>query len=106
MTPNPLCNRTVTIYRREKDQIIRFVLEDCFYQYRDVVTEDRFERKFLLIIPGEQPLRAGDRIFDGVGPGTVNWEEFLPVNVPGLSQAEYAEPCYFLEQVHHWEAGR
>ena len=34
------------------------------------------------------------------------WEEFVPVNVPGLSQAAYAEPYYLLGKLHHWEAGR
>ena len=106
MLQNPMCDQMVTVYRRVKDQIIRFVLEGCFYRYRDVVTEDRFERKFVLIGPGEEPLRAGDRVFDGIGPETVCWEEFLSVNVPGLSQVQYAEPYFFLGKLHHWEAGR
>jgi len=106
MPKYPLCDQTVTVYRREKGKVSRRVLEDCFYKFTDTVENDRFVRKFLLVLPGAEPLRPGDRVFDGIGPETVNWEEFLPVNVPGLSQAAYAEPYYFLGKVHHWEAGR
>ena len=106
MQKNPLCNSWVTVYRRKNGQIIRFALENCFYQHRDVVTDGRFERKFLLIAPGEEPIYAGDRVYDGIGPEEICWEEFVPVNVPGLSQAAYAEPYYLLGKVHHWEAGR
>lgn len=106
MPKYPLCEQTVTLYRREKGQIFRRVLEDCFYKYTDTVENDRFVRKFLLVVPGAEALRPGDRVLEGIGPETVNWEKFLPVNVPGLSQAEYAEPHCFLGTVHHWEAGR
>lgn len=102
----PLCDRTVTVYRREGSAVARRVLEGCFYRYEDVSREERFVRKFLLIWPGAGDIRPGDRVFDGVGPEDVAWEEFLPVNVPGLSEVAYAAPRHFMGQLHHWEAGR
>ena len=106
MLAYPLCDRTVTLYRQQDVQVIRQVLHGCFYRYEDVAEDDRFVRKFLLIRPGAGELRPGDRVFDGIGPEEVVWAEFLPVNVPGLSQAEYAAPHYFDGNIAHWEAGR
>ena len=101
-----LCDRTVTLYRRVSDTVARRVLEGCFYRYEDRVTEDRFVRTFLLIHPGSEEICPGDRVFDGVGPETVNWEAFLPVQIPGLSQVAYAAPWYWDGKIAHWEAGR
>ena len=100
MTGIPLCDRTVTLYRSDGT---RQVVENCCYRYRDVQGADNFFREFLLIAPVE--LRPGDRIFDGIGPEQVDWETFLPVSVPGLSQAEYARYWDF-PGLSHWEAGR
>lgn len=102
----PLCDRIVTLYRKNGDQVERYVLEDCYYRFTDVLEEGRFLRKFLLVRPGAFPIRPGDRVLEGIGPEKVDWETFLPVNVPGLSQAEYAIPNYWLGQLIHWEAGR
>lgn len=101
-----MCDRTVTLYRLEDGQVRRQVLEGCFYWYKDVLDTERFARKFVLIWPGESPIRPGDRIFDGIGPEEVVWEEFLPVNVPGLSQVAYAAPWHWEGKISHWEAGR
>lgn len=101
-----LCDRVVTLYRRVGDTVERRVLENCFYRYEDRVAQGKFVRKFLLIHPGAEELRPGDRVFEGVGPETVSWEEFLPVNVPGLSQVAYAAPWHWDGRIAHWEAGR
>ena len=106
MFPYPLCDRTVTVYRNENGQVNRRVLTGCFYRYEDVLTEDRFTRKFLLIRPGAEAFRPGDRIFEGIGPEQVDWERFLPVAVPGLSEAAYATPWHWQGEIAHWEAGR
>ena len=106
MLAYPLCDRTVTVYRLEKGQVHRRVLTQCFYRYEDVAAEDRFTRKFLLICPGTEALRPGDRIFDGIGPEQVDWAQFLPVAVPGLSEAAYAAPRHWQGSIAHWEAGR
>lgn len=102
----PMCDQTVTLYRKEAEGVSRQVLEGCFYRYEDVVTEDRFARKFLLIHPGAVEIRPGDRVLDGIGPEQVVWEKFLPICVPGLSQVEYAAPWYVDGRIVHWEAGR
>ena len=106
----PLCDRTVTLYRRQRGGVERRVLHGCWYQWQDVLEQDRqgerFDRKFLLIQPGQTPLAVGDRVFDGIGPEVVDWESFLPVSVPGLSQVAYAAPRYWQGEICHWEAGR
>lgn len=98
-----LC-RPVTVYRRQGQQVLRWVCRG-YYQWQDHRQADTFQRKFLFIGPGTQPLCPGDRIFDGIGPEQVCWETFLPVSVEGLSEAAYAS-CYRWGDHTHWEAGR
>lgn len=101
--PKELLNQTVTVYQRRKQQILRQVVQ-AFYHYKDVWTEDRFQRQFVLILSEELPLMPGDRVFEGVGPETVDWECFLPVSVPGLSQIGTVSPYLFRGRFHHLEA--
>ena len=101
--PMELCDRVVTLYRLRKGQVLRQVTK-AFYHYKDVQLEDRFCREFLLVLPEEIPLLPGDRVFDGVGPEAVDWETFLPVTVPGLSQIGRVSPYRFREKFHHIEA--
>ena len=102
----PLCDRTVTLYRKCGDGVKRWVLEGCFYRYEDQITEERFDRKFVLVYPGAEEICPGDRVFDGVGPEQVVWAEFLPIRVPGLSEAAYASAGHWQGKIVHWEAGR
>ena len=102
----PLCDRTVTLYRKTGEQVERQVLEGCFYRYEDAVTEEQFLRKFVLIHPGAEEIRPGDRVYDGIGPEQVVWAEFLPITQPGLSEAAYAAPWCWEGKIVHWEAGR
>ena len=108
----PMCCQTVTVYRRSGGQVQRYVRQGCYYRWEDCVFEseqgDRPVRKFLLIQPGADPVRPGDRIFGGEGPAVTvqDWEDFLPVRVPGLSEAAYAAPWYWEGRICHWEAGR
>ena len=104
MFPNPLCYRTVTVYRYFGGTAQRRVLEDCFYSYGDRCDGQTQKRSFLLIAPHEIPLAPGDRVFDGIGPEAVDWEIFLPALVPGLSQVEQATPYYIEGRFSHWEA--
>ena len=106
-----LCNQTVTCYRQEKGQVRRQILENCFYRWEDVLVSgesgDRFVRKCLLIQPGDaQKVFPGDRVLPGIGPEVTDWENFLPVNQPGLSQIAYATPWYWEGKIAHTEAGR
>lgn len=104
-----LQGRTVTVYHCADAGVERRVLEGCFYQYqphRQESTEGVCEQtKFLLLIPGLDPIAPGDRVYDGVGPAEVDWAAFLPVNVPGLSQAAYVTR-YNTGPLCHTEAGR
>lgn len=106
MFPCPICDRTVTVYRKEGNSITRRVLTDCFYRYEDTENTQQFSRKFLLIVPGAEEIRPGDRVFEGIGPEQILWDTFLPINVPGLSEAAYAAPWYWEAEISHWEAGR
>ena len=107
-----LCCQTVTVYRRTEEGIQRTVIPGCYLQWQEELDEDgiriRDEHKFLLIQPGENPIYPGDRIFDGEGPilTVQDWEGFLPVRVPGLSETAYAQPWYWQDKLCHWEAGR
>ena len=103
-----LCTQTVTVYRKDGS---REVLENCHYSWEDrLVTHDtgnRWERSFLLIVPGEtQRVFAGDRVYAGIGPEKVDWNRFLPVNTPGLSEAAYAKLLLWEGFPCHTEAGR
>lgn len=96
----------MTLYRNTEKGVERFVWRNCYYRCTDVLENGRFLRKFLLVRPGAEEIRPGDRVLEGIGPEKIDWETFLPVNVPGLSQVEYATPNYWLGQLVHWEAGR
>lgn len=106
----PQFSQTVTLYRQTPEGIFRQVLDGCFYSWQTEQTEEeaglRQDTRFLLVIPGACDIRPGDRVFDGIGPETVDWERFLPVCVPGLSQVAYVKPCYFGSILCHTEAGR
>ena len=107
MTGNPLCAQTVTIYTCHPAGISRRVVTGCFYQYRQTQTADGLEdTQFLLVLPAEEKISIGDRVYDGIGPEQVVWENFLPVNTPGLAQVAYVTPYYLGGGLHHWEAGR
>jgi hypothetical protein len=112
MFPYLICDQTVTVYRKTGGTVERRVRRGCYYHYEDCLREgDRglqFQRKFLLIQPGDEPLRPGDRVMEGEGPEVraEQWESFLPATVPGLSQAAYAAPWCWEGKIRHWEAGR
>lgn len=106
-----LCNQTVTVYRKSNGRLRRLVVDGCYYVWEDVTVTDvagtRFQRRFLLIMPGScQRVFPGDRIYSGVGPEEVNWREFIPVKVEGLSEAAYVRPSWWGSEVCHVEAGR
>ena len=63
------------------------------------------EKTFQLIIPGDVPLLPGDRIYRGVGPEEVSWQTFIPALVPNLYEVGIAKPCFWNEEITHWEAG-
>ena len=104
-----LKGKTVTVYHPGEDGIQRRVVEDCIYQHRTYRQEAGTgvceERKFCLLIPGQDPIVPGDRVYDGIGPEEVDWESFVPANVPGLSQAQYVTR-YDTPPLCHTEVGR
>ena len=105
-----LCNQTVTFYRKTGEEIIRQVAENCHLscKYRET-TESHgksMEKKFLLIIPaGSFVPQPGDRIYDGIGPGEVDWQQFIPALVPEVYEISFVMPCCWDGRTVHWEAG-
>ncbi len=108
-----LCDRTVTLYRQDRGRLWREVVEDCYYAYEEVqltdLLGDRRETRFLLIMPGTcQRVWVGDRVYDGVGPELeqIDWDTFVPANVPGLGQVAYTRGFWWGGEICHMEAGR
>ena len=110
--PMGLFDRTVTLYRKEKNGIIRQVVENCYLERKDVAETDlsglRRDRKFLLILTGDARVYPGDRIFEGFGPeiGLEQWGEFIPVAVPELMEVAFTKAYYVGDEISHVEAGR
>ena len=100
-----LCDQTVTVYRRNW----RRVAENCHLSRQRSTPTQSYgkseEKRFLLIIPGDFPLQPGDRIYDGIGPETVDWDRFLPALVPELYEVSFVKPCVWDGETVHWEAG-
>ena len=104
-----LCDQTVTFYRKSGEKIQRKVADNCHLscKYR-TATESygkSMEKKFLLIIPGNTEVRTGDRIYAGTGPKDVDWQSFVPANVPGLSVLQWVKTYYWENEPCHTEAG-
>ena len=105
-----LCDQTVTFYRKSGDEIIRKVAENCHLscKYREATEPygKSLEKKFRLIIPaGTVQPQPGDRIYDGIGPEKVDWEQFIPALVPALYEISFVSACRWEGEVVHWEAG-
>lgn len=108
----PLCDQTVTVYRKAGNRIIRQVLTGCWLCMGEKITEGvqgrSLHRPFSLIAPGEQQqVFAGDRVMGGVGPVITakQWPGFLPAAVAGLGEVAYAECFYEKGRFSHVEAG-
>ena len=104
-----LCNEIVTIYRKTAGTICRQVVENARL-IRQIATPTEsygksMEKKFLLIIPGDFPLRPGERVFAGIGPEVTDWERFVPAAVEELYEISFVKPCYWDGEPVHWEAG-
>lgn len=106
---SPLCDQTVTVFRRVGERAVPSVLENCCLNYYrrkqsgEISTQE--ETDFLLVAPGEADIRPGDRILPGVQEEQ-DWDKLIPACVPGLCQAAYVQVCYRNGEVSHVEAGR
>ena len=107
-----LCRDTVTVYRLQRDCVLRQVVERCLFQWEEQTVTDasgsRMGRSFLLIVPGTvQNVFPGDRVYEGIGPEITlqEWPQFIPACVQGLGQVSYVKPCRWDGQLRHVEAG-
>ena len=105
----PLCHQTVTVYHRENEEIRRRGITGCDYDWKQIQRAEgegiHQDTVFLLILPAGQQLEPGDRIYEGIGPEQVDWVQFVPALVKGLSQASWVRPCFVGSSLHHTEAG-
>lgn len=102
-----LCNQTVTLYGVRGGEILRRVAEGCYLASESGITENTFGKsrlkKFLLIIPGDQDLQPGDRVFEGVGPEGVNWQSFVPAFTEGLYEIGRVKKQLWEGEITHTE---
>ncbi len=106
-----LCDKTVTLYRKQGDQVFRQVVDGCSYVWQQEQTAGEYgirkHTSFSLIIPGDKtPVYPGDRVLEGVGPEQVDWTAFIPEAVWGLGEVAYVKNICWNGKVCHVEAGR
>ena len=105
-----LCDQTVTLYRKSGKIVTRKVIANAYLSAKVSTPNEPYgkskEKTFLLIIPeNAAPLQCGDRIYDGIGPESVEWQAFVPAAVSELYEISYVKPCRWNGEITHWEAG-
>ncbi len=108
-----LCRQTVTVYHKEDKGYTRTVYPKAFLDHKKTLSVDktgsREANSFLLVIPGNtQTVFADDKVYEGVGPeisSADQWRDFVPVKVPGLVVAKYADCKRWDGEIVHTEAG-
>lgn len=113
-----LFTQTVTVYRREENEVRRTVLQGVHWQRsRRSVPENGGTRTGVMLllvipaaagVPGQDYLAApGDRVFDGEGPQLTfsDWPAFVPAADDRISVLEYVTPFTLRGRLHHVEAG-
>ena len=100
-----LLDQTVTVYRADGT---RQVIENCQLLVKKSLKTDHWgtenRDKFTLIVRGQRDLRPGDRLLEGVGPETVDFQNFLPER--GLChRIDFVQPFFWNGKVSHMEAG-
>ena len=105
-----LCDQTVTLYGIREGALIRQVVQGCHFA-PETVQQTEFHgksrlKKFLLIIPGDGDVRPGDRVYDGIGPESTQWDSFLPDLLAPVYEIGYVQPCCWEGEVCHLQAGQ
>ena len=102
-----LCDQTVTLYRKEEETVSRKVIANAFLAAKVSCPNEPYgkskEKTFLLIIPGEQDLQPGDRVFDGIGPEEVNWQTFVPAFTDELYEIGRVKKQLWEGEITHTE---
>lgn len=108
-----LCNQTVTVYRKEGENITQKVIRNAFLDFKKTQnvekTGSRESSSFLLVVPcSSQSVFPGDKVFLGEGPKITTreeWAAFIPAKVSGVVVVSYADPKYWHGVMVHVEAG-
>lgn len=100
----PLCDQTVTVYRKVGEEIHRYEYPGCHLQNKAVLVRDQFgtflKWEFLLIVPGDRQVMVGDRVLAGRTKAYREWEK-----LGGAMEVAYAKPYILDGKIVHWEAG-
>ncbi|MBQ3000388.1 MAG: hypothetical protein IJD63_01425 [Oscillospiraceae bacterium] len=104
MMDYPLCNQTVTVYRKVGEEVHRYEYTGCHLQRKAVAVRDGFGTflnwEFFLIVPGDRQVMAGDRVVAGRGMTGQKWGDLGSAMSVG-----YAKPYILDGRIVHWEAG-
>ena len=102
-----LCDQTVTVYGLREGGLQRWVAENCYLVAEPGMTESIYgksrENRFLLIIPGDVDLQPGDRVYEGIGPETVDWQTFVPAFTQGLYEIGRVKKQMWEDEITHVE---
>lgn len=105
---HPLCDATVTLYRKTEGGVVRKVLTGCGLRTKSAERIDALGRQlkkaFLLVVPGRELLRPGDRIFPGVGPETEDWQSLHPARQENVYEITEVSPYYLDGALCHTQA--
>ncbi len=81
--------REITLYGKRGEAVFRRVLPECtllLTGHREVDTLGAAQKdSFFLVVPGEEEILPGDRIFPGIGP-ELPWEDTHPGRLPGAME--------------------
>ena len=108
-----LCDQTVTVYRRiAANTIVRTVHPRAFLDFKKVRGVDKTgshdAMSFLLVIPEDADVAAGDKVLEGEGPAVATdaeWRQFVPAAVAGLCVVRWVDPKRIGGRACHVEAG-
>ena len=99
-------SQTVTVYRADGT---RRVIKNCQLERKKKICTDEqgtgCRDQFRLYVRGDCGLCPGDRLVEGIGPETVDWQTFLPETAEGVCCVAYVQPYFMGGSVTHVEAG-
>ena len=99
-----LCCMTVTVYDRNGG---RRVIENVHYEFTGEASTATgrtcADSGFLLVIPGEDPIKPGDKVVLGMGAETA-FDALNPARHPTLGIVRTVKPRYFKGRPCHTEA--
>lgn len=107
-----LCDQAVSVYHADNGTYTKKLYPKAFLDYKKVQNVDKTgsheSNSFLLVVPGDVKIYAGDKVVPGDGPEITTreeWADFIPSKVSGLVVVKYVDPKMWAGRVVHVEAG-